>query len=59
MDQLTEDYRQAKFDHARESHFNRDVQMREMQLQDELKKYRSVMVGVPTFPQANIWGLCV
>ena len=55
VEQLTEDCRQAKFDHARESHFNREVQLREVQLHDELKKYRSVMVGV--VPQmAHIYG---
>ena len=48
VEQLTEDCRQAKFDHARESHFNREVQLREVQLHDELKKYRSVMVGIST-----------
>ncbi len=44
VEELTEDCRQAKFDHARESHFNREVQLREVQLQEELRKYRSVMV---------------
>ena len=45
VDQLTADYHQEALDHARESHFNRDVQRREMELQDELRKYKSVMVG--------------
>ena len=48
MDQLTEDYRQEKLDHARESHYNRDGQLRELALQDELRRYKAVMVGVPS-----------
>ncbi|KAL2053006.1 hypothetical protein ABVK25_006643 [Lepraria finkii] len=43
VDQLTEDYHQERLDHARESHFNRDVQRKEMELQDELRKYKTVM----------------
>lgn len=46
MDQLTEDYHQERLDHARESHFNRDVQRRELELQEELRKYKTVMVGL-------------
>ncbi len=46
MDQLTDDYHQERLDHARESHFNRDVQRRELELQDELRKYKTVMVGL-------------
>ena len=45
VDQLTEDYHQERLDHARESHFNRDVQRRELELQEELRKYKTVMVG--------------
>ena len=44
MDQLTEEYHRERLDHARESHFNRDVQRRELELQDELRKYKTVMV---------------
>ena len=46
MDQLTEDYHQERLDHARESHFNREVQRRELELQEELRKYKTVMVGL-------------
>lgn len=34
-------------DHARESHFNRDVQLRELQLQEELRRTKAVMVCNP------------
>lgn len=47
MDQITEDYHQERLDHARESHFNRDVQQREIVLQDELRKYKSLVVRQP------------
>ncbi|KAL9128435.1 MAG: hypothetical protein Q9217_002897, partial [Psora testacea] len=43
LDQLTDDYHQEKLDHARESHFNRDVQLREIQLQDELRRFKALM----------------
>ena len=45
MDQLTEDYHQERLDHARESHFNREVQQREIVLQDEIRKYKNLVVG--------------
>ncbi len=44
MDELTEDFHQEKLDHARESHFNREVQLKEIQLRDELRKYKAIMV---------------
>lgn len=44
LDQLMEDYHQEKLDHARESHFNRDVQQQEMRLQGELRKLKQLMV---------------
>lgn len=44
MDELTDDYHQERLDHARESHFNRDVQQREIRLQNELQKYKVLMV---------------
>ncbi|CAF9934684.1 MAG: hypothetical protein ALECFALPRED_006061 [Alectoria fallacina] len=43
LDELTEDYHQEKLDHARESHFNREVQLQEIQLQEELRKYKALM----------------
>ena len=46
VDQLTDDYHQERLDHARESHFNREVQRRELELQEELRKYKTVMVGL-------------
>ena len=44
LDELTEDFHQEKLDHARESHFNREVQLQEIQLRDELRKYKALMV---------------
>lgn len=44
MDELTEDFHQEKLDHARESHFNREVQLQEIQLREELHKYKALMV---------------
>ncbi|KAF6222101.1 hypothetical protein HO133_001187 [Letharia lupina] len=43
LDELTEDFHQEKLDHARESHFNREVQLQEIQLRDELRKYKALM----------------
>ncbi|KAL9137811.1 MAG: hypothetical protein Q9175_000983 [Cornicularia normoerica] len=43
LDELTEDFHQEKLDHARESHFNREVQLQEIQLRDELRKYKVLM----------------
>ena len=48
LDQLTDDFNQEKLDHARESHFNRDVQLQQIQLQDELRKYKALMVRTVT-----------
>ena len=44
-DQLAQDYQQERLDHARETQFNRQVQQQEIALQDELRKYKSLMVS--------------
>ncbi len=44
MDELTEDYHQERLDHERELHYNRDTQQRERILQDELRKYKNLVV---------------
>ena len=49
LDELTDDFHQEKLDHARESHFNRGVQLQEMQLQEEIHKYKALMVRVIVF----------
>ena len=46
LNELTDDFNQEKLDHARESHFNREVQLQEIQLREELRKYKSLMVRV-------------
>lgn len=60
LDQLSEDYEQEKLDHARESHFNRDVQLRERQLQNELSNCKAFMVGsmlcTSAFPSSDTDG---
>lgn len=48
LDQLNQDYQQERLDHARETLFNRDVQRRELQLQDELRKLKATVVGRST-----------
>lgn len=53
LDELTEDYHQEKLDHARESHFNREVQLQEIQLQEELRKYKALMVRANVFSDAQ------
>ena len=56
LDELTEDYHQEKLDHARESHFNREVQLQEIQLQEELRKYKALTVRANVFSDAQIQG---
>lgn len=50
LDELTEDFHQEKLDHARESHYNRENQLQEIQLQDELRKYKALMVRANAIP---------
>ena len=50
LDELTDDFNQEKLDHARESHFNREVQLQEIQLRDELRKYKALMVRAVAVP---------
>ena len=45
LDGLTEDFHQEKLDHARESHFNREVQLQEIQLRDELRRCKALLVS--------------
>ncbi|SLM38344.1 Zinc finger, CCCH-type [Lasallia pustulata] len=43
LDTVSQDYQNERLAHLRESHFNRDVQLREMQLQEELRKTKAMM----------------
>ena len=45
LDSLSQEHQQEKLDHARESHFNREVQRREQKLLDELRLIRTSIVG--------------
>ena len=45
LDALSQEHQQEKLDHARESHFNREVQRREQKLIDELRMIRTRIVG--------------
>ena len=47
LENVTDEFNQEKLDHARESHFNRDVQLREIQLQNDIRKYKALMVRPP------------
>lgn len=47
-DQLSEAYEREQLDHARETQFNRDVQLREQRLQKELRGYKDDMVCDPS-----------
>ena len=46
VDELTDDFNQERLDHDRECQFNRGIQLQEIQLRDELRKYKSLMVRV-------------
>lgn len=43
VDELTDEFQQEKLDHDRESHFNRDVQLQQIQLRDKLQRYEALM----------------
>ena len=45
VDELTDEFQQEKLDHDRESHFNRDVQLQQIQLRDKLQRYEALMVS--------------
>ncbi|KAI9871463.1 MAG: hypothetical protein M1830_002884, partial [Pleopsidium flavum] len=47
LDTVTQQYQRERLDHARESHFNRDVQLRELQLQEELRRTKAIMERDP------------
>lgn len=44
MEELNADYQQEKLDHARESHFNRDVQRQQMNLRESMTQMQALMV---------------
>ena len=50
VDRLDESYQQMALDHQRETQFNREGQLRERKLQDELRKIKAFMV----LPSATI-----
>ncbi|MCJ1480202.1 hypothetical protein MMC06_000356 [Schaereria dolodes] len=43
LDIVTQEYQQESLDKAREAHYNREVQLRELQLQDELRKIKAMV----------------
>ncbi|KAL8897517.1 MAG: hypothetical protein Q9207_007180 [Kuettlingeria erythrocarpa] len=47
MDNLSNNFQQMSLDHQRETQFNREGQLREQQLQNELRKLKSFMVLPP------------
>ena len=47
MDKLNSDYQRSELDHEREKHFNRDNQLREQRLQEDLRLTKARIVGAP------------
>lgn len=50
MDKLNSDYQRSELDHEREKHFNRDNQLREQRLQEDLRLTKARIVGVHLLP---------
>ncbi len=44
LDKVNEDFKQEILDHSREKQFNRDIQIRELQLQEEIRSMKGMMV---------------
>lgn len=44
MDNLSAEHEREKLDHARETQFNREVQLREQRLQSEIRSCKDLMV---------------
>lgn len=44
MTELEEAYQQEKLDHERETRFNRDIQIHEMELMEQVSRMRNIMV---------------
>lgn len=44
MTNLEEAYSQEKLDHERETRFNRDIQIHEMELMDKMSRIKTIMV---------------
>ena len=45
LDKTNDDFKQEVLDHSREKQFNRDVQLRELQLQEEIRSMKAMMVS--------------
>ena len=43
---LEEAYKREKLDHEREKRFNRDIQIHEMELMDQITRVRKIMVSM-------------
>ncbi|THC88446.1 hypothetical protein EYZ11_012109 [Aspergillus tanneri] len=46
VSELEEAYQREKLDHDRETRFNRDIQIHEMELMDQITRMKNVMVGL-------------
>lgn len=42
--ELEESFQQARLDYERETRFNRDIQIHEMELMDQIKRIKTIMV---------------
>ena len=47
--ELEDAYQQEKLDHERESQFNRDIQLHEMELMDQISRIKNIMVSRAIF----------
>lgn len=43
--ELEDGYKQAKLDNERETRFNRDIQLHEMELMDHISRIKAIMVS--------------
>lgn len=46
MNELEEAFRQEKLDHERETRFNRDIQIHEMELMQHISRIKNIMVSM-------------
>lgn len=44
MTELEDAYQQERLDHERETRFNRDIQLHEMELMDQISRIKTIMV---------------
>ncbi len=45
LDKSNDDYKKEALDHSREKQYNRDIQIRELQLQEEIRSMKAMIVS--------------